>query len=384
MEKTYGTLTPEHQLIIICSRGVLSEEEKNIVTATLNSPNLDWSEILYQALFHRSLNLLYYHLKNMKILNLVEEEILKLMHHQSSVYRLRNEGYKTELLSLGSNLINSGIKFAILKGSYLAYNAYPVMESRTFNDIDLLVKLEDGKEVLNLVTSDGYIQGDYDRNTFEIKPATRKQMVMHQMTTHEFLECLKPSDNPFIPLLQLDLNHSILWKGNCPYNVNSAELVDRAVLTDIDGKAVWVLTPEDLLLQLSCHLYKEAVMINWIHDLRDLKLYKFADFVVYLDKFKEDVDWEVFVERVQGYGLAKVVYFAFYYVDYLYNVIPPEVMRTLKPDDTAYLNEYAIETEQPRTWTMGFYERLFNSKHRLEIDKTTLTAYNEFWAQRKQ
>lgn len=383
MEKTYENLRDEHQLVIICSRGILSEEEKLRVTSLLNSPELDWREVLYQALSHRTLNMLHYHLSDLNLMHLVEEEVFKLMNNQSQVFRMRNEAYKAELLSISEAFISEGIKTAVLKGTYLAYTVYPVMESRTFNDIDFLVNIKDGSRILDILTSAGYIQGDYDRNTFAIKPASRRQIVMHQMSTHEFQECLKPSKHPFVPLIQMDLNHDILWKGNCPYKVDTPELLDRAVRSEIDGRYVYVLTPEDCLLQLSCHLYKEAVMINWIHDLRDLKLYKFADFAVYIDRVK-NIDWEIFTKRVKGYGLDKVVYFALYYVDYLYQVIPQEVMDALKPEDVTYLNEYAIETGTPKMWKMGFYERLFDSKHKFEVDKDILKTHDTFWEKRKQ
>ena len=44
--------------------------------------------------------------------------------------------------------------------------------------------------------------------------------------TEEFLQL---SDNPFAPLVEIDVNHDILWKGNCPYKVPTRELIARAV-----------------------------------------------------------------------------------------------------------------------------------------------------------
>ena len=382
MKKNYLTLIAEHQLIIICSRMNLSEDEKQQIADIIKTPTLDWAEVLYQALSHRILNMIYFHLKSMKLLGFVEEEILKLMHYHSQVYLIRNNMYKEELYSISAALIREGIKAPVLKGSYLACYAYPTIETRTFNDIDLLVKISDGQKILEILESSGYIQGDYDRNTFEITPASRKQKIMHQMSTHEFLECLKPSNNPFVPLLQLDLNHDILWKGNCAYLVDSSELIDRAIIIGDDGQKTCRLSHEDFLLQLCCHLYKEAVMINWIHDLRDLKLYKFADFAVYLDKFGENVRWDIFVKQVQDYSLQKIAYFALYYADYIYDVIPQHVLASLEQEDKAYLNQYAIETGTPQTWSMDFFTRLFNSKHKLEIDQELMKTKDAFWNQR--
>jgi len=107
-----------------------------------------------------------------------------------------------------------------------------------------------------------------------------------------------------------------------------------------------------------------------VTDLRDLQIYKFADMFLYIKKYFGEIDWNLLVSRVQKYGLGKVVFYNFYYVTLMFgDIIPPEVMNSLKPDDLAYLDEYGIENKEPARWEYDFFTRLFDTSRILTIDK---------------
>jgi hypothetical protein len=379
MPKTVKELTKERQLILLCSRGVLKEEHiseiKNIM-----SEKLDWKEILYQGTTHRTLNLMYYHLKNLKLLNKVEQEVLKVMKNECMAYATRNKTYFAEIKNIFDKLYENGIKAAILKGNYLAANIYPSIETRTFNDIDLLIDLKDGDKIVSILLGMEYIQGIYDINSGEIIPTTRKENLHHQMASHELQECLKRTDNPFVTLFVVDLNFDVLWKGNCPYKIQTEELLSRAIEVDIDGAKTCVLDYEDFLIQLSCHLYKEAALLNWITDLRDSKIYKFADILMFVEKHSNHIDWDKLIMFCNKIGCEKILFFAFYYVNLMYGqVIPERVMNALEPDDIGYLDEYGVENETPSKWQFDFFTRLFETDRVLEISETALEKKKSFW-----
>lgn len=384
MPATFNELTNERQLILLCSRGTLKKEHEDRIREIM-SERLDWKEILYQGITHRTLNLMYYHLKNMGLANKIEEEVLKAMKTQSKVYAIRNKTYFEEIKRIFDRLNEAGIRAAILKGNFLAAKVYPSIETRTFNDLDFLIDVRTGDSIVKILEDQGYIQGEFDDSKGEIIPSTRKQKMLQQLASNELQECLKKTDNPFTPLLQVDLNFDVLWKGNCPCKIDTAELLERAIVVDIDGASTYILDHEDFLIQLACHLYKEAALLHWINDLRDLKIYKFADIAMFIEKFESGIKWDKLLEFCERTGCGKIVYFAFYHVNLMYGqVVPGHVMKALEPDDKGYLDEYGIENEQPSRWQFDFFTRMFETSRVMEVSEELMANRNRFWETKKQ
>lgn len=382
MGKIYEKLSGERQLVVLCSKGYLTEEEDQKII-TLLEQELDWKDILYQAVYHRVLNVMYYHFKRLKVFKMLSEEVLRIMKTQAAVTQLRNDFYFEELAGIYEDFAKENIRTAILKGNYLAARVYPKTYMRTFNDLDLLIDIKDGDKLVQVLEERGYIQGDYDKQDEKVIPASRRQKMMHQMSTHELEACWKKTDDVVVPVFEVDLNHSIMWKGNCPYEIPSSILLDRAKKDELCGSTVYTLNCEDFLFQLACHLYKEAVVINWIADMRDLKLYKFGDIATYIWKYDDIIDWENLLKFSEKNGTHKILYYVFYYVNYLYgDVIPRFIMEQLEQEDKEMLNQYGVENDKPFTWKSEFYERLFNDKHIREVEEKAMNKYKEFWENR--
>lgn len=375
-------LSKEKQLVVLCSKGYLTEDEEKKVRVLLEE-ELDWSDILFQAVFHRVLNMMYYHFKCLGVLKQLNEEVLKIMKTQVAIYQLRNQQYFKELSEIYEDFAKEDLRTVILKGNYLAAKVYPECYMRTFNDLDILIDIKDGDKLVSILEERGYIQGDYDKQEEKVIPATRRQKMMHQMSTHELEACWKQTDDTVVPVFEVDLNHSIMWKGNCPYEINTRMLLDRAKQDSLEDKTVYTLNCEDFLFQLACHLYKEAVVINWIADLRDLKLYKFADIATYVWKYGEEINWKELLKFSEVNQTHKILYYVFYYVNYLYgDFIPQWVMEAVEQRDKKMLNQYGVENDKPFTWKSEFHERLFNDKHIREVEEKAMNKFKEFWDNR--
>ncbi|RCX12555.1 putative nucleotidyltransferase-like protein [Anaerobacterium chartisolvens] len=382
MPLTVKELSKERQLVLLCSRGVLNEQHISEIKEIMEG-RLDWKEILYQGITHRTLNIMYYHLSKLGLAGKVEEEVLKAMKTQSKVYAIRNKSYFAEIAEIFKKLHEAGIRVAILKGNFLASKVYPSVETRTFNDLDFLIDVRDGDKIVKILEDLGYIQGEVDEKG-DIIPSTRKQKMLQQLASNELQECLKKSDNPFTPMFQVDLNFDVLWKGNCPCKIDTPELLERAVEVDIDGARTYILDYEDFLVQLACHLYKEAALLHWINDLRDLKIYKFADILMFVEKYSSEINWDKLVSFCKRVGCEKIVYYAFYYVNLMYGeVIPQNVMAQLEPENKDYLDEYGIENQKPAKWEFDFFTRMFETCRVLEISEDMMSGTDRFWSTKK-
>ncbi|WP_438432803.1 nucleotidyltransferase domain-containing protein [Gorillibacterium sp. sgz500922] len=372
-------LSLERQLVLLASVEV-EEADRPHLTELLDA-TLDWSEILYQMTTHRTLNMLTYNLKKFGLFEPLEGELKRLLNLQWAAYRERNGSYAAKLAETLRAFAEKNVVLPVLKGNLLVNTVYPSLETRTFNDLDFLMQLEDVNAVTEALEGLGYIQGEYDAEAHEIKASSRKAKMVHQMTTHEIQEFIQLTDHPFAPVVEVDVNHDILWRGNCPYKVPTRELIARAVPIELYGERGYRLDHADNLIQLCCHLYKEAVLMVWISSLKDLKLYKFADLYMYIRKFSSEIDWDGFQDRVRHYGLEKVVYYNLHYLQLLFRDIVPEAVReAFRPDDLAYLDQYAIENETPSVWEYDFFTRLFDVNRILSVEEGTAEGFKRFQA----
>lgn len=357
----------EWQLVLMGSVEIMEEESEKFIE--LFEQKFDWSEVIFQLVTHRTLNMFYYNLKKYNLTKKLEKEIERLMESQWAVYGQRNSYYFNELAKVSNKFIQNNLKVPVLKGNILASLVYPTIETRIFNDLDMLIQLSDAQAVTKSLEEEGFIQGHYDEEKNIIVEATRKEKMLQQMASHELQEFQKIGDNPFVKLVQADVNHDVLWKGNCPYSIPTSELIERAIMVEVNGQETCMLEYIDNIIQLSCHLFKEATLMMWITDLRDLKIYKFADLYSYIRKFYNEINWEELITRVKGYGVEKIVYYNFHFIEMMFGeLIPKNVLDAIKPEDLTYLNQYGIENKEPSTWKYDFFTRLFDTNRVLEIE----------------
>ncbi len=370
-------LTLERQLVLM-SAVEIDEVQGEEFIKILDS-QLDWADIIFQMITHRTANMFYYNLKKFKQAGKLEKEIQRLLEAQWQVYGERNRHYLKELTEVLRIFNEYKVVVPVLKGNLLASIVYPALETRIFNDLDLIMKLDDVDSVTKALESIGFVQGHFDEEKQQIIAASRKEKILQQMVSHELQEFQKLSDNKFASLVQVDVNHDILWKGNCPYKVSTKELIERALPVDINGAEGYMLDYIDNIIQLSCHLYKEATLMMWVTDLRDLKIYKFADLYMYVKKFFEKIDWKLLVERVSGYGLEKVVYYNFHYIEMMFGALVPEaVMDSLRPSDLTYLDEYGIENKEASIWEYDFFTRLFDTNRVLTLAENQVSGMTKY------
>lgn len=364
----------EHELLITLSKSVLTPEEQQRVR-TIVSAWPDWTEILYQAATHRVLGLLYHHLNHLELLDWVERDLRNLLVLHHAAIGEKNRAYYGELSQISRSFAARGVRAALLKGPLLAVTVYPDVATRYSNDLDFLVNLSDVNAVTAALNEVGYVQGNYDKKSGSVIPASRQQKIFHQMSTHELQEFVKKSTSPLLDYFAADINHSILWGGHCPYRVDTADLLARAEIIEIQGQDVWRLSDEDCLLQLCCHLYREATMVHWIEDSRDLKLYKFGDIVNYSSAPDSRLDWDRFHARVRGSGLERIVYHVFHHTLALYGIVPATAAlsaaaEALRPSELDYLDEYELESGERQRWKRSFMERLFDTRRLTEVGAT--------------
>lgn len=228
-------------------------------------------ELLGHLFANRMAGVAYGVLKKTKLLSSVDREFRNSLKTAWMLNEKLNEDFFGCLNYLSTQLDACGVPYALLKGAFLC-GKYPV-GYRTSNDIDILVNPEDVGKVSTKLKLAGFRQG-YLRNGVFVE-ATRQQIIESKMTRGETVPFIKEIKLPYMQYLEVDLNFSLDYKNSATNSIR--KMLERTQTVAVRNAKIRTLCPEDFLLHLCAHLYKEATTIPWIKMKRDMTFYKYSD-----------------------------------------------------------------------------------------------------------
>lgn len=170
-----------------------------------------------------------------------------------------------------------------LKGIYLSEWLYQDIGLRQFSDIDLLVKEEDGKNCLAILSKFGFKQVDIGLS----KLVLSKFEIIHY-----------PSmvfDGVSVEI------HIKLHREDEKYNVLTSELWRNAMPTTINGTNVYTLNTYDLLIYLCLHLDKH---FNKGH----VQFTCFNDITNLLERCTDTLNWTKLIDTCKLYKCEEIVF----------------------------------------------------------------------------
>ncbi len=268
----------EKQLFLnLCSFASPNKEKiKNLIDKGAATP-----ELLGQLFANRMAGVAYGVLEQTELQSSVDREFRNALKNAKLLNEKINEDFSGCINYLSAQLDSCGVQYALLKGAYLC-GKYPG-GYRTSNDIDVLVNPADVGKVSTKLKLAGFKQG-YIRNGKFVE-ATRQQIIESKMTRGETVPFIKEIKLPSIKYLEVDLNFSLDYKNGDNFSIS--KMLDRAQTVTINNTRVRTLCPEDFLLHLCAHLYKEATTVPWIKVKRDMTFYKYADIYMLISEMDE-------------------------------------------------------------------------------------------------
>lgn len=356
-------LTPEQELIIIASRVDINPPLKERFK-TLLRQRLDWGKIIYQAVTHKVFTLLWFHIRSSGLSDSLEPEVKNLFRTSYRFHQERNRSYLSEFGRILEVATRRNIRIVAIKGALFLGRIYPDLGMRTISDIDVLIAEEDVKKITHLLFELGYTQGKYDPFSEKVKPLSRKEKLFWTLYVSNLYPFRRKAEASFITTYNLDVHVSITWKGAEQYFVDTKELLNRSHLKTTYELSLFSLPFYDNLIHLCCHLYRHAVLLDTIRGLDDLALIRFCDIREYIRKESQHIKWGRIAQKVKEYAIERPVYYALYYLRFLYNdTVPLEFLEVIRPKDVAYLNQYGmLDSRKKFEWKMPFIERVFNTK----------------------
>jgi hypothetical protein len=236
----------------------------------------------------------------------------------------RNRSVIWECAQIRNSLAAIGVTPVLLKGAAYLVADLPLADHRSFGDLDVMVDLAAmpaAETQLMLsgwlsTTQDAYDQRYYRRWMHEIPPLQH----LHRGTT-------------------LDLHHAIAPR-TARYQARMDLLFDAAIpAANLDG--VRVLSPPDMILHASTHLFAEG---ETPHALRNL-----VDIAELLSHFQRDPDFDAtLAARAFEVGLARPMFYA---LRYLQRILRLEALDQLMA---------ALAPASPGSRTLDFMDPLYD------------------------
>lgn len=326
--------------------------------------DVNWELLLGQILMNRVSSIAYKGLTkcNMRLPREFERNLL--IHCEKD--RQKAERFLEDLERVMVILRSADFEYSFLKGAYLSSELYELGE-RTSNDIDILINKKDLGRCKKLLEEEGFCQGSVDI-CGQIVPASRREVLFASLNYGETIPFLKWINDKVV---EIDVNFS-LNEGKS----NDEEIVGKMLhrrkqmnTRRLDNK-MWILCRVDFIIQLCCHLYKEACNITWVKYRRDLSLYKFLDVRKLLEEWANKQFCSELEDRIKRYQVQNECYFAFMVISEFWpgswNKEAQELVKGIRQKDISDLKRvFDWENRAVYSYQKNFRE-WFLSENRME------------------
>lgn len=270
----------------------------------------DWRRIIDEACKSNLIGRLYKIIQDHGLIEQIPKEVLWHFNAAEAVCERHHKDVLREIDELNKLLSTAKVESVFLKGAAYIAGQLKCSDGRTQSDIDLLVDKKDLKRAENCLFVGGYLKTkieDYDEYYYrtwmhEIPPLTH--VGRHSV---------------------VDLHHNILPLTN----KNS---FDSRKLKKITVEHPWfgtinILSPIDIIIHSSVHLFTESEFHNGLRDLSDLN-------ILLTETCIDDKLYKELITRAEALGLSEYVYLTLRYTKKVFKTSVPDFIDKIHANKT--------------------------------------------------
>jgi len=314
-------LSPEDLLLTWCARVEMDEDTAQRIRDAL-SRGIDFDLLVQKSVAYDISPLLYWHLSRIDGGRSVPADVmndLKDLYYTSSA---RSMILYSELGKILKAFTEAGIDTILLKGALLGEKIYGNSSLRPFGDLDLLVRRGDLHKIKGEMRKLGYRALAFPTELHERLYQEQAMMEAHYR---------KDGNGPNVDI------HWDIQAVSSPLQIDIGEFWKRAMPTRVAGADALSLSPGDILLHLCLHLMEHVnqgvtVPLKW-----------YCDIVEFLRHCKGRIDWRVFLESSDNFGIQEPVYRSLYTAKECFGAtVPEEILDSLGSGKPYARKEYFI------------------------------------------
>lgn len=268
---------------------------------------LDWPAAMQRAFDENLAPLLYYHCRNINILEAIPEDTKKLLARIYAETSLINMHLLQIMTELGKALEKRGIQVIVLKGAALLKTIYRDVALRPMEDIDLMVRQEHLNELKNVLESMGFAQN-------RLYPGSFAKGILSIDIHSDLLSSHRIRSRQAI----LDICPEDAWSSSIPINGSGS---------------LYRLSPNVNLIALSFHLLKHRYdRLIWFVDIAEsIKTYQFIS------------DWQDLIKYSRRVRADRLLLYALLLTKRLIGVkVPDEVFTDLGKEKLSPIERYIL------------------------------------------
>lgn len=350
----------EWALMELLCLGLITDEEQSAFTDLVKAGDLDWGILLEQALRHKMLPLLAYHTLDVNPEQAVPRRVqdhfrsvLDLNRHKRTLWY--QEAHRV-ITALGQEDIQ------VLGRKDVAFESvlYNGNGSRRFGDIDLLIAPADRDKTLEALSKLGYQTGLFDWETQQMRPISRKNMMIFRMNPDHLPVHSKLTGDPIMQYTELDFANSLTWHGSSyevPLEQATAEIYYQPVVGFPDME-IPCMTPPFQFISTVLHLFREAWFERWLEWEQDVDLTKFSDVIRLWRTYETQLSAPSFGQRLEDFGIVEPMVWVLEHLDRTFGM---NIVTTLGLNgriDEEWLFSGRASGKQQFQWRGSMRERL--------------------------
>ena len=291
------------------TRTLLCDFAAGDVKRPLHRLDADWEEVFQGVCRNGLLGLTHRYLKQWERQDYPPPEFRQRVQHAYRISAIRMALMYRSIRKVLAQLLESGVDYMVVKGPALAYTVYPDPALRAFNDLDLVVREQDWAAMHRLLVKMGF---EPEADLPQPPPKLVPQAVLYE---------LKYRHQEYNWLLVEVHYDDLLNAGLASRDMEG--FWQRAILVDVEGMPIKVLSLEDQLIHLCAHAHYHGYG----------RLNCFSDMAFILRDHAAQLDWERLLATVRTEEAQVGVYYSLRFLDQLLGVsVPEDVLAALQPD----------------------------------------------------
>ena len=358
------SLGPEWAVLeFLCCAGETADREP--LDALLEREDLDWGDLLEQALRHQTLPLLAHRVLSGRA---AEQLPVYLSDHLSSVLdlnRRRLEVLRQAALEIAGALAAAKVPCVATKGITFESTIYRGQGTRKLKDVDFMIAPDSRERVVEIVEGLGYVAGNFDWQNGRVVPHLRRDRMRYLLHPDHLPRYARATGGRLIRHVYLDFANSLTWSKS-PYQLPVEVALASARLQPVpgvDGGSLPCFSPVFQFVFTALHLFREAWLENWVGLGIDVSLMKFGD-VLRLFAHDGDVLRAELGDTLERHEVVEPVAWVLEHLDRTFGTELIAELGWVGRIDESWLAAAHPARGRERRWTGTMRQRLFNKDRR--------------------
>lgn len=266
---------------------------------------VEWRELFESAEKKGLLPIIFREVSNSKILSTIDKTIINEFKNKSVIIEKENKKNLKKYMLVVNELKKTNIKF-MLTGSLISRELYLRHETRSIENVDILISENDLNNVDNLFKSLGYVRFPQEVNKKDVIFVNKNITVRVRWTL---------INDSFIEMKKLSFKEGLL---------------KESIEMEFENINILVTSLEDTLINLCLDISDQVY-----HDELDLR--EILDLVLLVEKCESKIDWKSFLNKSKKCGIYRFVIAIFTVGNRVFNMTIPNLVNKQEKIEDRYI-----------------------------------------------